>query len=206
VTTAGIQKAGESSDDVKLDLTLRPSFRSASGGHFRAFARGLFDTEVTPTKDPKTNLENPRQLNVRFSSGLLRIPGPTVPRMEFALAVENDFGRPNVQFGAQAFLDLQHPVGVRNRLGLAPATYRMRNEATYFLPAHLDGPSSLALRYNMVHELLIPLMDELSLSVAADMFVFQGKVAATRHPATSTLLRVGITYDRRWKPRYQPFL
>jgi hypothetical protein len=82
----------------------------------------------------------------------------------------------------------------------------MRNEATYFLPAHLDGPSTLALRYNMVHELLIPLMDELSLSVAADMFVFQGKVAATRHPATSTLLRVGITYDRRWKPRYQPFL
>jgi len=206
VTTAGIQKAGESSDDVKLDLTLRPSYQSASGGRFRAFARGLFDTEVTPTTDPKTNVENPRQLNVRASSGVLRIPGSTLRRLEFAFAVENDFGRPNVQFGAQAFLDMERPVGVPNRLGLAPATYRMRNEATYFLPAHLDGPSTLALRYNMVHEVLIPLMNELSLSVAADMFLFQGKVAATKHPATSTQLRVGITYDRRWKPRYQPFL
>ena len=206
VSTAGTQKVGESSDDVKLDLTLRPSFRSASAGQFRMFARGLFDTEVTPTKHPTTGVENPQQLNVRASGGLLMIPGRTLRRVEFAVAVENDFGKPNVQFGAQAFLDLQQPVGVRNRLGLAPATYRMRNEATYFLPARLDSPSSLALRYNMVHELLIPLMDELSLSVAADMVVFQGKVAATRHLATSTLFRVGITYDRQWKPRYQPFL
>jgi hypothetical protein len=206
VTAGGTEKIGESSDDVKFDITLRPSFRSASAGQFRMFARGLFDTEVTPTTDPTSGLDNPRQLNVRASIGTLMIPRPTVRRMEFALAVENDFGRPNVQYGAQAFLDLQRPVGLRNRMGLAPATYRMRNEATYFLPARLDSPSSLALRYNMVHELLVPLLDELSLSVAADVVMFQGKVPATKHLATSTLFRVGITYDRQWKPRYQPFL
>ena len=206
VSTGATRQVGESSDDIKFDVTLRPSFRSASAGQFRLFARGLFDTEVTPTKNITTNIENPRQLNVRASAGMLMIPRRTLRRVEFALAVENDFGNPNVQYGAQAFLDLSRPVGVRNRMGLAPATYRWRNEATYFLPATLDGPSSLALRYNMVHELLIPLMDELSLSVAADMFVFQGKVPATNHIATSTLLRVGITYDRQWKPRYQPFL
>jgi len=206
VSTGTATQIGESSDDVKFDVTLRPSFRSGSAGQFRMFARGLFDTEVTPTKDVATGLENPRQLNVRGSIGTLMIPLPTLRRFEFALAVENDFGKPNVQYGFQAYLDLQRPVGIHNRQGLAPATYRWRNEATYFFPAHLDSPSSLALRYNMVHELLIPLMDELSLSVAADMMIFQGKVPETRHIATSTLLRVGITYDRQWKPRYQPFL
>ncbi len=206
VSTGGTKRIGESSDDVKFDVTLRPSFRTATAGQFRMFARGLFDSEVTPTKDPTSSIENPRQVNVRASLGTLMVPMRTLRRVEFALAVENDFGRPNVQYGAQAFLDLQRPVGVRSRQGLAPATYRWRNEATYFLPARLDSPSSLALRYNMVHELLVPLLDELSLSVAADVVMFQGKVPATRHLATSTLFRIGITYDRQWKPRYQPFL
>ncbi|HEX7939142.1 MAG TPA: hypothetical protein VF483_09145, partial [Gemmatimonadaceae bacterium] len=206
VTTGGVQQVGESSDDFKFDITLRPSFRDPKSGRFQLFARGLFDSEITPTKDPVTGLENPRQLAVRASSGLMRIPGPTVRRLEFALAIQNDLGRPNLEYGAQAYFDIQRPIGIRNRLGLAPATYRLHNEAVYFLPAAHDGPSSLALRYNMVHELLIPLMDELSLSMAADMYVFRGKVPATDHFVTSSLLRVGITYDRQWKPRYQPFL
>jgi len=206
VTSGATPQVGESSDDLKLDVTLRPSFRSAQAGAFRMFARGLLDTEFTPTENPVSLADNPRQLAVRGSVGLLMLPRSRVRRAEFALAVENDFGNPNVQFGAFAFLDYQQPIGVPNRLGLAPATYRVRNEGTYFLPARLDGPSSLALKYNMVHELLIPLMDELSLSIAADMVFFQGKVPSTNHMATSSLLRVGITYDRHWKPRYQPFL
>jgi hypothetical protein len=85
-------------------------------------------------------------------------------------------------------------------------TYRLQNDITYLFPAGRDGPTNLALRYNMLHEILIPLVDELSLSVAADLFFFQGKVAETRKPGASSLLRVGVTYDRLWKPRYQPFL
>jgi hypothetical protein len=84
-------------------------------------------------------------------------------------------------------------------------TYAWRNDLTWFLPTGHDTESDLALRYNMVHELLIPLVDELSLSVAADFFFFQGKVPATSGLGTSMLLRVGLTYDRLWKPRFQPF-
>jgi hypothetical protein len=82
--------------------------------------------------------------------------------------------------------------------------YHLRNDATYFLPSGRDTESDLALRYNMVHEVVIPLVDELSLSMAADFFFFKGKVDATRTPGASMLLRVGLTYDRLWKPRYQP--
>lgn len=206
VTSGTDRKVGESSDDLKFDLTLRPSARASVGGRFRPFVRGAFDTEVTPTSDPTTNVENPRQQAARLSAGFLSLPRKHLRRVEFAFAVENDFGKPNVQYGAQGFLEVQRPVGVAGRLGLAPATYRFRNDATYFLPARLDSPSSLSLRYNMIHELLIPLMDELSLSVAADAFMFRGKSPANRHVATSALLRVGLTYDRLWKPRYQPFL
>jgi hypothetical protein len=205
VTSGSAPQVGESSDDLKWDVTLRPSFRSAKPGAFRPFARGLFDTEFTPTRDPVTTARNPRQMALRASSGWLMLARPRLRRAEFALAVENDFGRPNVQFGLQALSDWQQPVGIVNRLGIAPATYRFRNEATYFLPAPHDGPSSLALKFNMIHELIIPLLDELSLSVAADIVAFQGKTDANRHLAVSSLLRVGITYDRQWKPRYQPF-
>jgi hypothetical protein len=56
----------------------------------------------------------------------------------------------------------------------------------------------------MINELLLPLVDELSLSVAADLFFYQGKVETTSRPGVSLLLRIGLTYDRLWKPRYQP--
>jgi hypothetical protein len=206
VTSGANQKVGESSDDLKLDLTVRTSRRASGGARVRPFVRATYDTEVTPTSDPVTSAVNPRQMAVRGSAGLLLIPRRHLRRTELAFAVENDLGRPNVQYGAQAVLEVQRPVGVPGRLGLAPATYRFRNDAVYFLPARLDSPSSLSLRYNMIHEILVPLMDELSLSVAADAFVFRGKTPGNRHPATSVLLRVGLTYDRLWKPRYQPFL
>lgn len=57
----------------------------------------------------------------------------------------------------------------------------------------------------MMHELLIPLFEELSLSIAADVLAFRGKVPLTERLGVSAILRVGLTYDRLWKPRYQPF-
>jgi hypothetical protein len=84
-------------------------------------------------------------------------------------------------------------------------TYRMNNDFTYFFPAPLDTDANLSLRYNMINDLLIPLVDELSLTVTADFLFFRGKVEQTSNFGVSTQLRVGITYDRLWKPRYQPF-
>lgn len=137
---------------------------------------------------------------------MLMLPGRYWRRVEVALALENDLGRPNLQYGVQSATDLVVPIGLFG-LGRGPRpTYRLRNDFTYLFPAKRDAPHNLALRYNMVHEILIPLVDELSLSIAADMFFFQGKVEATRDPGMSALLRVGVTYDRLWKPRYQPFL
>ena len=132
-------------------------------------------------------------------------PTLTWSRREIAIAAENDFGRPNLQYGIEARFDFARRLGGAGRVGAAQVSYRMRNDLTYFFPSPRDTDANLALRYGMAHEFLIPLVDELSLSVTADFFFFQGKVAATRAPGMSSQLRIGLTYDRLWKPRYQPF-
>ncbi|CAN5163342.1 hypothetical protein BH23GEM2_BH23GEM2_24930 [soil metagenome] len=206
VRAGGSNHIGESADDLRFDVTFRPSVHASSGGRRRPFVRALFDTEFTPTVDPRTSVANEHQLLLRGSAGMLMLPGRYWRRVEVALALENDLGRPNLQYGVQSATDLVVPIGLFG-LGRGPRpTYRLRNDFTYLFPAKRDAPHNLALRYNMVHEILIPLVDELSLSIAADMFFFKGKVEATRDPGMSALLRVGVTYDRLWKPRYQPFL
>lgn len=205
VTDDGTTETIETADDIKIDLTQRLSRSSERGRRVLPFVRGLYDTEFSATVNRTTKVRNPKQQSVRVVTGLLLNPGPTLRRGDVGIVAENDFGRPNLQYGLQARADLERPVGAAGPTGRGRMTYRLRNDLTYFLPTRNDRVADLALRYNMVHELLVPLVDELSLSVAADLFFFQGKVPQTREPGMSTLLRVGLTYDRLWKPRYQPF-
>ena len=199
--TGGSAGVLETADDIKLDVTFRPSGAGTSSRRIQPFVRGLFDTEFSPTVNQATGVENPRQLSVRAVGGVQLQPHGAWRRADAGLVLENDFGRPNPQVGLQSRADLERRVGAGGAM-----TYRLRNDLTYFLPTGQDTPSDLALRYNMVHELLVPLVDELSLSVSADLFFFQGKVPATSALGVSSQLRVGLTYDRLWKPRYQPFL
>ena len=196
--------AAKSRSKKSSRLTFRPSLR-AGAGRPRPFVRGLFDSEFSPTKDLVTGASNPQQLALRGVAGFLLLPTLARRRAELGLAVENDLGRPNLQYGMQARLDVERRLTGSARARISQVTYRVRNDLTYFLPTSQDTDANLALRYNMIHELIVPLVDELSLSIAADMLFFQGKVAATQTPGMSTQLRLGLTYDRLWKPRYQPF-
>ncbi|HNR07855.1 MAG TPA: hypothetical protein PKM27_11115 [Saprospiraceae bacterium] len=189
-----IQQISESADDIKLDLT----YRRKSNRIFQPFVRGQYDTEFTPTINPATLEENYKQQALRGVIGLARRFHRNWRNVELASVLEQDFGQNKAQFGFTARAD------GRFFLGGGAVIYSLRNDATWFFKAKSDTNRDLALRYNMVHELLIPLIDELSLSVASDFFFFKGKVEETRETGMSMLLRVGITYDRLWKPRYQP--
>ncbi len=195
----GSKRITESADDLKVELTLRPKALGRAGGTVHPFVRTVFDTEFTPTTDFATGLENPHQLALRGVVGVMFTPTRHWRNLELAAAIENGFSQPNLQLGFQGRADFTQRIGP-----LGSVVYRLRNDAIYFLPATQDTESHLALRYNMVHELLIPLVDELSLSVSADLFFFQGKVETTRAPGASLLLRIGLTYDRLWKPSFQP--
>ena len=198
----GTSERVESTDDYKIDLTLRPAPRPAGDTRFQPFLRGLFDSEFTPTINENTGFANPKQLSLRAVAGMLLFPGPNWRGTDAGFLIENDFGRPNPQLGFQSRSQYEKRLSGGHR---GAVTYRLRNDFTWFFPAPKDTKANLSLRYQMIHELLIPLVDELSLSVAADLFFFRGKVRELREPGVSTLLRVGITYDRLWKPRYQPF-
>jgi hypothetical protein len=143
----------------------------------------------------------------RDGGPLLRMPTLRRRRVEIGLAVENDLGQSNLQYGVQGAVEFERWFGGRApSMTVGELSYRLRNDLACFVPSAGDKPNNLALRYNMVHELTVPLMDELSLAIAADFFRYQGKVATNRTPGTSMPLRVGLTYDRFRKPRYQPVL
>lgn len=202
INDSGSKERVESADDYKIDLTLRPGPRTDFKRKSQPFLRGLFDSEFSPTENTATGTINPQQLSLRAVAGFLLYPGPQWKNADVGLVIENDFGRPNPQLGIQSRSIYEKRFG-GGRSGML--TYRMNNDFTYFFPAPLDTDANLSLRYNMINDLLIPLVDELSLTVTADFLFFRGKVEETRTPGVSTQLRVGITYDRLWKPRYQPF-
>lgn len=202
INDSGNRERVESADDYKIDLTLRPGPRTNLNKKSQPFLRGLFDSEFSPTENTATGAINPQQLSLRAVAGFLLYPGPRWRNADIGLVLENDFGRPNPQAGIQSRSIYEFRFGGGRSGSL---TYRMNNDFTYFFPAPLDTEANLSLRYNMVNDLLIPLVDELSLTVTADLLFFRGKVEQTSKPGLSTQLRVGITYDRLWKPKYQPF-
>ena len=193
---AGQRTTQELTDDLRTDITLRPKI-SGGARRFGPFARVIFDTEFTPTVNPQTGKSNPRQVALSGEIGLMKARGRRWRAVELGGVVETDISRHTLLAGASARAEFQ--AGRPGRLN-----YRLRNDVTWFAYTGDADDSVLSLRYNMVHEVLFPLFDELSLSVAADGFLFRGAGPATNKPGFSLMLRVGLTYDRLWKPRFQP--
>lgn len=193
----GARSSVEVTDDLKVDFTIRPKTAGAIRA-FGPFARAIFDTEFSPTRNTNTGVLNPRQAALSAVLGVLRRPGRNLRVVELGAVVETDLSRESLLAGVAARTELNAgAAGGRLR-------YRMRNDVTWFPYSRTEDPSLLGLRYNMIHEILFPLFDELSLSIAADAFVFRGVAESNRKPGMSVLFRIGLTYDRVWKPRYQP--
>lgn len=193
---AGRRTTQELTDDLAVDVTLRPKIGDGAS-RFGPFTRAIFDTEFSPTVNPQTLRPNPRQAALSGVIGLMKAPGPKWRVLEMSGVVETDVSRHTLLAGVQARVEFQAGRGGR-------LNYRLRNDLTWFAYTGDADESVLSLRYNMVHEVLFPLFDELSLSVAADGFLFQGATPSTHKPGLSLMLRVGLTYDRLWKPRFQP--
>ena len=114
--------------------------------------------------------------------------------------LEQDIALGGLEAGVRLRAQYEKNFGAVRRLNC-----RFSNDLSYFFPAESDDITDLGITYQTIHEILIPLVDELSVSVAADIFVFRGKVPAIQELGVSAILRVGITYERLWQPFYQPF-
>ena len=118
----------------------------------------------------------------------MKAPGPKWRALELGGVVETDVSRHTFLAGASARAEFQ--AGRPGRLN-----YRLRNDVTWFAYTGDVDDSVLSVRYNMVHEVLFPLFDELSLSVAADGFLFRGaatianaRSAPARSPSAASVL------------------
>lgn len=196
----GRTSVAETADDFKVDFTLRQKRRADAAWQPQPFLRAIFDSEFTQTTNPFTGALNRRQDLMRMMGGVSLAPLQRWTTLEAGLTLEKDIAYDSVEVGVEASAGFRRPMA---RLG--QVTYRWDNTFTYFLPTRSDDASDLGMTYRTIHELLIPLVDELSLSVAGDVYVFRGKIAITNKVGVSTLVRIGLTYDRLWKPRYQPF-
>ncbi len=188
----------ETADDLQVDVTLRAR-RGDNGGRPRPFTRVAFDTEFTPSIDPGTGDPNRHQRLARASAGLSRI-SPRWPLVELAAAMQTDLTRGSYQYGVEGTVQFQRRLSRASQV-----RFRWDNAFSYYFPSITDNDTDLGVRLRSLAELQIPLVDALSLSIAGDVFVFRGKVPATDKAGASALLRVGLSYDRLWKPRYQPF-
>ncbi len=198
ITTSigGQRTTQELTDDLAVDVTLRPKIGDGTS-RLGPFTRAKFDTEFTPTVNPQTAKPNPRQAALSGVIGMMRAPTPTWRALEMGGVLETDVSRHTLLAGVWARAEFQAGRGGR-------LNYRLRNDLTWFAYTGDADESVLRLRYNMIHEVLFPLFDELSLSIAADALLFQGATPSTHKPGLSLMLRVGLTYDRLWKPRFQP--
>jgi hypothetical protein len=132
----GESKVSESADDVKLDLTFRPT----AGGRarttvIRPFARALFDTEFTPTVDFEAGVTNPRQVAVQGGIGLMLPPTWRRRAAELGVVVYHDFAQDNVQYGLQGRWDIYLPLGPLSRVMGCGTT-----SATSFRPPRTPRP------------------------------------------------------------------
>ena len=186
----------ETMDDVNINLTLR--YKGKKSNALAPFARLEYDSEFTPTFNTSTEQNNPRQQILRSTLGLSREYSRNWPVLELGLTGENDFSSKHYQYGVQGRSKGQFPLDKNWHI-----LYLLTNNFNYFFPTANDTDRELSFKYNMIHELLIPLLGNISLSVGADFYFYKGKTEINNDPGMSMLMRVGVTYNRRWKPRFQ---
>ncbi len=192
----GLTQVTENADDVNINLSYQ--FKGNNPRKLHPYIRMEYDSEFTPTLNTSQNLINPRQKVLRNIFGFSKSPSPKWPVLELGANAENDLSNGNYQYGIQA-----RSLG---RFPLDPAwniVYSLTNNFNYYLPNKDDSERDLAFKYNMIHEVQIPLFGDISLSVAADLFFFQGKTEINDKPGMSMLMKLGLTYNRLWKPRFQ---
>ena len=196
----GVTQVTENMDDFLFSITYRNKGKNRNR-KFEPFLRAEYDTEFTPTINPNNLETNPRQKILRGLTGLSKRRSLNWPILEIGLTVENDFANKFYQYGIQGRSLGRFPLDKRWR-----AVYSITNNFNYYFPKSNDSERELSFKLNSIHELLVPLFGDLSISAAADFFFFRGKLDINNDPGMSMLFRVGISYNRLWKPKFQPLM
>jgi hypothetical protein len=188
-------------DDLRVDFSAT-SKRPPGARTWRPAALGRveYDSQFGRTENPVTRELNPKEKLLRGYFGIAAPPQARWTILEFTGIVERDIHYQQTDWGIGGRAAYRRAFGFDRRL-----SFVHDSQLLYLFTANQKESSGLGLRYRMLDELLIPLAAELSLSVGMDILLFRGKARSIQPLGWSTIFRVGLTYDRLWKPRHQPF-
>ncbi len=188
----------ETDDEVVLTSELRWKRLAfpLAGQPLTPFWSWNYTTEFKP--DEANGVPKPRRQELAAIWGLLAEPGGDWKPLRAGAAIRNDLANPAMlEPGIYASGAWEHTVAP-----WFPAKLRAGLEAFQYLPTATDTPDRLGLAATLTGGVAIPLWERVTLNVAADWFVFRGKVTATDRPGASLDLRVGLGYALAWKPLY----
>ncbi len=183
----------EPSDDIVFTTELR--FNSlqvgvlGSGIDVNPFVQAVTDSEFTPTTNPDTGAENPRQLLLRGLLGLVAQPGSVLSEVRLGAVFERDTVNAINELGLQTSYEL------RWRL-LPELTWESTLEARYFFPSSSDDETTLGLIVQAVNRFLVPVGGLFDFFAYVDLYAARGKVESTRSLGASWDIGAGIDVAR----------
>ncbi len=186
----------ETMDDININLTYR--YKGTKRKALHPYARLVYDSKFTSTYNSTLEMDNPRQRILRTVVGFGKERSLKWPVLELGLTAENDFSNNHYQYGVQGRSVGRFPLDKYWNV-----IYSLTNNFNYYIPTNNYTNRELSFKYNMIHELLIPLYGDISLSIGGDFFFFKGKTEINSEPGLNMLMRLGFTYNRVWKPKYQ---
>ena len=188
----------ETEDEVVLtsELRLKRYGFPLAGQPLTPFWSWNYTTEFKP--DEADGVAKPRRQELAAIWGLLTEPGGDWKPLRAGVAIKNDLANPAMlEPGFYAAGGWEYTVApwypVKLRAGL---------EAFQYLPTATDTADRLGLAATLTGGVAFPLWERVTLNVAADWFLFRGKVPATERLGASLDLRVGVGYALAWKPLY----
>lgn len=173
----------EPSDDLVLTSELRFSafeVNIVKAGSITPFVQGVLDSEFTPTENPTTGDDNPRQMLLRALLGLVAEPGAILREVRLGTVIERDTVNDISDIGFQASYELRWPLPEK-------LTWESTFETRYFLPNRADDESTLGLIVQAVNRMLVPVGGWFDLFFYVDLYAARGK--------TNTTDAIGVSWD-----------
>jgi 2',3'-cyclic-nucleotide 2'-phosphodiesterase (5'-nucleotidase family) len=163
-----------------------------------------FDTEFTATKHLITSETYPHQKELYASAGLVLHPGRILQEVRLAGLTKTDFVPDKGKFEAGLL------AGARVEVPLWKAALSLGATVRYFPDTDSDTLEDLGLILEGEAALKVPFTRDFSLSLGADLFLYQPKLRdpdpdddtnplVKGETAVSLILNAGLTFDHLWK-------
>jgi len=159
------------------------------------FSRLALDSEFTPTpRSPSEGTFFPHQALIRQELGVVANPDKIIKEIRLGALVQEDVGE--TFEGGRVYLDYGLTLGAKLSFPLLVFRFESTNDLRYLVPDSDDRVQDLALRFQSVNRLIIPVGKSFQFFVFGDFFSVRGKLPINREFGFSSVFGGGLSFDR----------